>query len=123
VSQQFIEPSFALKSFTCRSCKELAEQVWFNTYVERINNPAGVPLRIEGADLERLSQNPQFPSAVREQKVEYWNRINGGEVFLERWAAVQSDLLVAGMEISICSACMGTAIWLGGKMVHPKEEI
>ena len=84
-----------------------------------MNNPSGVPLRIAGADLVRLSQNPQFPPQVREQKLAYWNRVNSGNVFLDRWAAVQTDLFVAGLELSVCRNCMGTAVWAGGRMVYP----
>ena len=90
-----------------------------NAYVSPINNPGGLPLRIDGDDLERLSRNPQFPAEVREQKVAYWERVNRGEVFIDRWAPTQSDLLVAGMEISVCHRCMAAAVWLGGKLAHP----
>jgi hypothetical protein len=121
VTQSNIEPSFKLTSFTCPNCDQLSDQAWFNTYANRITNPEGVPLRIAGADLERLSQNPQFPPEVRDQKVEYWNKVNDGSVFLDRWAPVQTDLFVAGMELSVCHACMQSAIWLGGKMVYPRQ--
>lgn len=112
-------PTFDSAHFKCPSCNELADQVWLNVYAQPVNNPAGVPLRIAGADLQRLSQNPQFPPDVREQKVAYWNRVNGGEVFLDRWAPVQTDLFIAGMEVSVCRACMATAVWLGGRMIYP----
>jgi hypothetical protein len=81
-----IAPAFNLARFTCPSCHELADQVWLSVYAAPISNPAGVPLRIAGADLERLGQNPQFPPQVREQKLAYWNKVNSGTVFLERWA-------------------------------------
>lgn len=122
MTRQTIEPSFKLSSFTCPSCNQFADQAWFNTYANRINNPEGVPLRIQGADLERLSQNPQFPPDVRKQKVKYWNRVNDGEVFLDRWAPVHTDLFVAGMELSVCHSCMNAALWLGGKMVYPRRD-
>jgi hypothetical protein len=115
-------PSFQSNNFTCPSCNQLSEQTWLNAYAERINNPAGAPLRIEGEGLKQLSQNPQFPPEVREQKVAYWNRVNSGEVFLDRWAPVQTDLFVAGMELSVCHGCMQLAVWLGGEMVHPVPE-
>lgn len=76
-----------------------------------------MPLRIAGEGLEQLSRNPQFPPEVREQKVAYWNRVNGGDVFLDRWAPVHTELFVAGMELSVCRACMGLAVWMGGKLV------
>ena len=122
MAEKTVEPSFKLTSFTCPSCNQVSEQAWFNTYANRINNPEGVPLRIQGEDLERLSQNPQFPPDVRKQKVEYWNKVNNGEVFLDRWAPVQSDLFVAGMELSVCHACLKAAIWMGGKMVYPLQD-
>lgn len=115
------EPSLQSTRFTCPSCKELAEQAWFSCYADQISNAAGVPLRIQGDDLKRLSENPQFPPPVREQKVEYWNKVNRGEVFLDRWAPIHSDLFVAGMELSVCHACMQAAIWLGGEMVYPPQ--
>ena len=120
MTEQGIEPSFELSRFNCPSCNELAEQAWFNTYANRINSPEGVPLRIQGADLKRLSQNPQFPPDVRKQKVEYWTKVNNREVFLDRWAPIQSDLFVAGMEMSVCHDCLKAAIWLGGEMVYPR---
>lgn len=119
---QDIAPSFKLARFTCPNCNRLADQAWFNTYANRISSPEGVPLRIEGADLERLSQNPQFPPDVRAQKVEYWTKVNNGEVFLDRWAPIHSELFIAGMEISICHACMAAAVWLGGEMVYPRRS-
>jgi len=82
----------------------------------------GVPLRIQGADLERLKANPQFPPEVRDQKVAYWNKVNRGEVFLDRWAPINSDLFVAGMELSVCHKCTGVAIWLGGNMIYPEKD-
>ena len=112
-------PSFQSTRFTCPHCDEVADQGWFNAYLSPINNPAGVPLRIQGDDLRRLSENPQFPPHVRDQKIAYWNKINGGAVFPDRWAPVQSDVLMAGMEISICHSCSQSAIWLGGKIVYP----
>ena len=112
-------PAFDKTHFKCPSCNELGDQVWLNVYAQPVNNPAGVPLRIAGADLQRLSQNPQFPPDVRQQKVGYWNRVNNGEVFLDRWAPVQTDLFIAGMEVSVCRACMATAVWLGGRMIYP----
>lgn len=119
MNEPAIPPALSLKRFTCPSCNQLSEQAWFNAYAHPVHNPAGVPLRIAGADLERLSRNPQFPDDVRAQKVAYWNRVNGGAVFVDRWAPVQSDVLVAGMEISVCHACMAAAVWLGGTMVYP----
>ena len=116
------EPSINLTRFTCPSCQQLADQTWFNTYANRIENAAGVPLRIAGADLQRLSQNPQFPPEVRSQKVEYWNKVNSGEVFLDRWVPVQTDVFVAGMELSICHGCMNIAVWLGGQMIYPQSN-
>ena len=107
--------------FTCPSCNELSDQSWFNAYMSPINNPAGVPLRIQGEDLERLRRNPQFPPDVLKQKIAYWNRVNAGEVFPDRWAPIQSDVLMAGMEISICHACSQAAIWLGGERVYPAK--
>ena len=121
MNQQTIEPSFKLTHFTCPSCNQLSEQTWFNTYANPINNAEGVPLRIQGADLERLSQNPQFSPDVRKQKLKYWNRVNNGEVFLDRWMPIYSDVFVAGMELSVCNACMKAAIWLGGEIVYPPE--
>lgn len=118
---QPIAPSLRLSHFTCPVCDELADQAWFNTYVDRVGNPAGVPLRIEGPGLEQLKQNPQFPPEIRQQKVEYWEKVNAGEVFLDRWAPIHSDLFVAGMEISVCHACMNLAVWLGGEMIHPAQ--
>jgi hypothetical protein len=95
--------------------------VWLNVYAQPVSNPAGVPLRIAGAGLEQLKANPQFPPAVRDQKVAYWNRVNGGDVFLDRWAPVQTELFVAGMELSVCRSCRATAVWLGGRMVYPQR--
>jgi hypothetical protein len=114
-----VEPAFDRTRFVCPSCNELADQVWLNVYAEPINNAVGVPLRIAGEGLERLRTNPQFPPDVREQKVAYWNRVNSGAVFLDRWTPVQTELFVAGMELSVCSRCRATAVWLGGGMVYP----
>ena len=114
-----LEPSFSSRRFTCPHCHEVADQAWLNLYASQINNPGGLPLRIAGEDLKRLSENPQFPPDVREQKIAYWNRVNSGEVFVDRWAPVQSDLLVAGLEASACHACMNVAIWRGGEIIYP----
>jgi len=116
------QPSIKEKSFVCPHCQTESDQTWANAYASPIQSPQGVPLRIEGEGLEMLKQNPQFPPEVRDQKVAYWNKVNQGEVFLDRWAPVQTDLFVAGMELSICHNCSGIAIWLGGKMVHPKKD-
>lgn len=118
-----IEPAMTLNRFNCPSCDELTDQVWFNAYLERISNPVGSPLRIAGDDLKRLSENPQFPPEIREQKVAYWNKVNSGEVFIDRWAPVQTDIFVAGMEISVCRACMEIAVWLGGRLAHPVKTV
>ena len=109
------DPEFQQTRFWCASCKNDTDHAWLNVYAAPVNNPAGVPLRIEGEGLEMLSRNPQFPPDVREQKVAYWNRVNNGDVFLDRWAPVQSDLFVAGMELSVCRECMATSVWVGGK--------
>lgn len=121
VTQKTTEPSFKSTHFTCPSCNQLSEHAWFNAYANRIDNVEGVPLRIQGEDLERLSKNPQFPPDVREQKVKYWNKVNNGEVFLDRWVPIHSDVFVAGMELSVCKACIKAAIWLGGEMVYPRQ--
>ena len=112
-------PDFQQTRFECPHCDCVADQVWFNAYASPVNNPAGVPLRIAGEGLAMLAANPQFPPAVREQKVAYWQRVNSGDVFLDRWAPVQSDVLVAGLELSLCRSCGQTAVWLGGERVHP----
>jgi len=114
-----IAPAFDRARFTCPGCHQMADQVWLNVYAQPVSNPEGLPLRIAGEGLERLRQNPQFPPDVRAQKVAYWTRVNNGDVFLDRWAPVQTDLFVAGMELSVCRACMATAVWLGGRMVYP----
>jgi len=111
-------PAFDRTRFTCPACGELADQVWLNAYASPVANPDGVPLRIAGAGLEQLRQNPAFPPEVRDRKVAYWNRVNAGEVFLDRWAPVETDLFVAGLELSACRACLGVAVWLGGRMVR-----
>lgn len=115
---EHVEPALERNRFTCPACNELADQVWLNCYAEPVNNPAGVPLRIAGAGLEQLRNNPAFPPEVRDQKVAYWNRVNGGDVFLDRWAPVQTELFVAGLELSVCRNCMATAVWLGGERVR-----
>ena len=121
-NSDYIEPAFDLTRFSCPHCNEVSDQVWLNAYAQPINNMSGAPLRIEGEGLERLSKNPQFPPEVREQKVAYWNRVNSGDVFLDRWAPVQTELFVAGMELSVCRSCMGMAVWLGAELVHPKAS-
>ncbi len=118
-----VAPDFQKARFSCPHCDRVTDQAWFNAYASRVNNPAGVPLRIAGEGLERLAANPQFSPEVREQKVAYWQRVNSGDVFLDRWAPVQSDLLVAGLEISVCTDCLGTAVWLGGHCVYPPGSI
>ena len=120
MKEPVIEPSLKANRFTCQHCQQEADQVWLNVYAEPVNNPAGVPLRIEGEGLEQLANNPQFSPDIREQKIAYWNRVNDGEVFLDRWAPVQTDLFVAGMELSVCRSCMGMAVWLGGERVSPR---
>ena len=119
-SDRPVPPAFDKARLTCPACHELADQVWLNAYASPVSNGAGIPLRIAGEGLEQLKRNPQFPPAVREQKVAYWNRVNAGEVFLDRWAMVQTELFVAGMELSVCRRCTGVAVWLGGRMVHPR---
>ena len=114
------KPSFESNHFTCPHCQQESDQVWLSAYAERVHNPAGVPLRIAGEGLEMLKQNPQFPPEVREEKVAYWNKVNNGEVFLDRWAPVQSEIFVAGMELSVCQSCMQLAVWLGGERVYPQ---
>jgi len=114
-----VAPAFDRPRFTCPGCHALADQVWLNAYAEPVSNPAGVPLRIAGAGLEQLSRNPQFPPEVRDRKVAYWNKVNSGAVFLDRWAPVQTELFVAGLELSVCRRCGATAVWLGGRMVYP----
>ena len=120
MSQDSASPAFQSTHFACPACKQDSDHSWLNVYADRVQNPAGVPLRIEGAGLEMLKQNPQFPPEVREQKVAYWNRVNSGDVFLDRWAPIQSELFVAGMELSYCHNCNEIAVWLGGECVHPK---
>jgi len=120
-TESIIEPSIKSNHFTCPHCAAETDQVWLNVYAEPVNNPAGVPLRIEGEGLQQLSQNPQFPADVREEKVAYWNKVNSGEVFLDRWAPVQTDLFVAGMELSVCRSCMGLSVWLGGELVSKQR--
>lgn len=111
-----IEPSLKSNRFTCPRCNEEADQVWLNVYAAPVSNPEGLPLRIEGEGLRQLSENPQFPPDIREQKVAYWNKVNSGEVFLDRWVPVQTDLFVAGMELSVCRSCQGLAVWMGGRL-------
>ena len=111
-------PAFDRARFTCPACGESADQAWLNVYAAPVHNPAGVPLRIAGADLERLRQNPAFPPAVRDAKVAYWNRVNAGEVFLDRWSPVETELFVAGMELSVCLACHALAVWMGVRRLH-----
>ena len=123
MADQTIGPAFNLSRFSCPNCGELAEQAWFNTYANQITSPAGVPLRIAGADLERLSRNPSFSPEVRQQKVAYWNRVNEGQVFLDRWTPIQSDVFVAGMELSACHSCLQIAVWLGGEMIYPRADV
>lgn len=118
-----VTPAFDRTRFTCPSCHEVADQVWLNVYAQPVSNPAGLPLRIAGAGLEQLKANPQFPPAIRDQKVAYWNRVNGGDVFLDRWAPVQTELFVAGMELSVCLGCRATAVWLGGRLAHPQAPV
>lgn len=113
-----VSPAFDRTRFNCPSCNELADQVWLSVYAEPISNPEGLPLRIAGEGLERLRQNPQFPPELRERKVAYWNRVNSGDVFLDRWTPVQTNLFVAGMELSVCRECAATAVWLGGKLAY-----
>jgi hypothetical protein len=115
------DPDFQSTRFTCPRCNEEADQVWLNAYAAPIANPEGVPLRIAGAGLEMLKQNPAFPPEVRDQKVAYWNRVNGGDVFLDRWAPVQTDLFVAGMELSVCRSCTGLSVWLGGELLKQQD--
>jgi len=119
MNETTMAPALDRQVFNCPTCGQLGEQVWFNAYASPVNNPAGVPLRIQGEDLVRLANNPQFSPDVVEQKLAYWKRVNEGAVFLDRWAPVQSDILVAGLEISLCRACLASAIWLGGKLVCP----
>lgn len=113
---------FQRARFNCPHCQRVTDHVWFNAYASPVQNPDGVPLRIAGEGLELLARNPRFPAELREQKLAYWRRVNAGEVFLDRWAPVRSDVLVAGLEVSLCRACLGAAIWLGGRRVFPQGD-
>ncbi|MCC5793183.1 MAG: hypothetical protein JJT85_00420 [Chromatiales bacterium] len=114
-------PAFNSRHFTCPHCQQLADQAWLSCYGQPVTNPEGLPLRIAGEGLKQLASNPAMPPEVREQKVAYWNRVNAGEVFLERWAPVQTSLFIAGMEASVCLACHGVAVWLGGECIYPRS--
>ncbi|MEC9375922.1 MAG: hypothetical protein VYA80_06075 [Pseudomonadota bacterium] len=115
-------PNFQSNRFKCLGCKKITDQAWFNTYANQITSDDGFPLRIQGAGLEMLSNNPQFSPEVRKQKVAYWNKVNNGEVFLDRWAPVHTDVFVAGMEVSVCHECLQAAVWLGGKLIYPEDN-
>ena len=121
MNEQSKSSAFESTHFKCPHCGAVTDHTWLNVYADRVQNPAGVPLRIAGAGLEMLKQNPQFPPEVRDQKVAYWNRVNSGDVFLDRWAPVQSDLFVAGMELSFCHSCNEISVWLGGECVYPGD--
>jgi hypothetical protein len=82
VTQQTGEPSIELTSFTCPSCNQLSEHAWFNTYAKRINKLAGAPLRVQGENLERLSQKPQFSPDVRKQKLNIGIRLTAARYSL-----------------------------------------
>ena len=79
-----------------------------------------MPLRIQGEGLTQLAANTAFPVEVRNRKIDYWNRVNSGQVFLEKWVPVHTDLFIAGLEISVCRSCVNAAIWLGGEIVYPR---
>lgn len=114
-----VAPALDRSRFTCPACAALTDHAWLNAYASPVSNPEGVPLRIAGEGLAMLANNPRFPPEVRAAKVAYWNRVNRGEVFIDRWAPVQSEALVAGLELSVCLGCHATAVWLGGRMVYP----
>jgi hypothetical protein len=119
MSDEFIAPSIDSRYFTCPSCGVASQQAWFNLYADPINNEEGVPLRLDEAGLQRLRNNPMFTEEVRRTKVEYWERVTGGEVFLDRWAPCQSDIFLTNTAVSACHACRKPAIWLQEKIIFP----
>ncbi len=121
MSAETIAPAINRRVFTCPHCRETIEQVWFNLYADRVNNEQGLPLRLTAADLQRLRDNPTFSEAKREQVVNYWERVTAGEVFLDRWAPAYSEIFVANLALSACTACQQSAVWIRDQMVHPDQ--
>lgn len=114
-----IPPSIDSRYFSCPHCGNVAEQAWFNLYADPINSEAGVPLRLDDSGLQRLRDNPMFTEEVRRQKVDYWERVTGGEIFLDRWAPCASDVFLTNTAVSACYDCRKPAIWLREEIIFP----
>jgi hypothetical protein len=114
-----IAPALDSRYFNCPHCGVLSQQSWFNLYADPINSPEGVPLRIDESGLQRLRENPMFTEEVRQQKVDYWERVTAGKIFLDRWAPCHSDIFVTNTAISGCHNCQQPAIWLRDKIIFP----
>ena len=121
MTDEYLEPAIDSRRFSCPHCGVLAQQSWFNLYADPINSPSGVPLRLDETGLQQLRDNPMFTEAVRRQKVDYWERVTGGEVFLDRWAPCQSDIFLTNTAVSGCHSCGQPAIWLRDRIIFPES--
>ena len=119
---EHITPSIDSHYFSCPHCAVVSEQSWFNLYADPVSGEARVPLRLDKSGLQRLRDNPMFTEEVRRQKVNYWERVTGGEVFLDRWAPCHSDIFVTNTAVSACHSCQQIAIWLRNEIIFPTIE-
>ena len=119
MSDDHIAPSIDSRYFSCPHCGVVSQQSWFNLYADPISSEAGVPLRLDKSGLQRLRDNPMFTEEVRRQKVSYWERVTGGEVFLDRWAPCHSDIFVTNTAVSACHNCQQPTIWLRDEIIFP----
>jgi hypothetical protein len=119
MSDDYVSPSIDSCYFSCPHCGVVTQQSWFNLYADPINSETGVPLRLDESGLQRLRENPMFTEDVRRQKVDYWERVTGGEVFLDRWAPCHSDIFMTNTAVSACHNCLKPSIWLQDKIIFP----
>lgn len=115
-------PSITETAFDCPHCGAYTTQYWFEVHAEAQNK--NTPPHIPDADTRhRISQVSEIPADEKRKLIEWCEKMDSGQIFLERTDGNYIHNKANNLNLSRCYNCSKVAIWVHGNLIHPNNKL
>jgi hypothetical protein len=123
MSIQNSHPSINETAFDCPHCGAYTTQYWFHAYASRYDENS-TPHFPDRESMKHITEDKEISSEVKNNILEWYERINLGLVFLSKLNdSKYVNYEAENLYFSKCYRCNKVAVWIHKSLLFPKEKI
>jgi hypothetical protein len=117
-----VHPALGAKSFSCPHCGALANQTWYQVYVDAYRNDEAPSL--PPTDIISIVENDHgLGDEGKANWVRYFKKVLAKDVFTHRLGEPKYLILsVPTLSLSACFSCGDMALWQADKLLYPSHR-